>query len=74
MKGYLTMALTEEQKEIKKEYAKYKRKVTEIAGEIHDIVEDTIWTDYGRLIGLSEQVQEAMKDVESFKSQHDFLK
>ena len=34
------MGLTDEQKEIKKEFAKYKRIVTEIAGEIHDIVED----------------------------------
>jgi hypothetical protein len=68
------MALTEEQKEIKKEYAKYKRKVVELAGEIHDIVEDTIWTDYVRLPELSQKVQLAMKDVEEFKAQHDFLK
>lgn len=68
------MALTEEQKAIKKEYAKYKRIVTQIAGEIHDIVEDTIWTEYERLLELSEQVQVAMKDVTDFKAQHDFLK
>ncbi|HGZ71045.1 MAG TPA: hypothetical protein ENK87_01265 [Nitratifractor sp.] len=68
------MALTEEQKEIKKAYAKYKRKVTEIAGEIHDIVEDTIWTDYNRLAELSKKVEIAMQDVISFKEKHDFLK
>lgn len=68
------MALTEEQKEIKKQFAGYKRKVTEIAGEIHDIVEDTIWTDYVRLPELSEQIAVAMKDVNEFKAQHDFLK
>jgi hypothetical protein len=68
------MALTEEQKEIKKEFAGYKRKVTEIAGEIHDIVEDTIWTDYERLIPLSQSIQDAMKTVTDFKAQHDFLK
>lgn len=68
------MALTEEQKEIKKEFAGYKRKVTEIAGEIHDIVEDTIWVDYVKLPELSEKIQEAMKDVTEFKAQHDFLK
>jgi uncharacterized coiled-coil DUF342 family protein len=68
------MALTEEQKEIKKEFAGYKRKVTEVAGEIHDIVEDTIWTDYVRLPELSEKVIELMKDVNEFKAQHDFLK
>jgi hypothetical protein len=65
---------SEEQKEIKKEYAKYKRIVTEIAGEIHDIVEDTIWTEYERLLELSEQVQVAMRDVTALKAQYDFLK
>jgi len=68
------MALTDEQKEIKKEYAGYKRKVTEIAGEIHDIVEDTIWVDYTKLPELSEKIQEAMKPVLELKAQHDFLK
>jgi Zn-dependent M16 (insulinase) family peptidase len=68
------MALTEEQKTIKKEYAGYKRKVTELAGVMHDIVEDTIWTDYNKLKSLSEQIEDAMKPVEHMKSQHDFLK
>lgn len=68
------MALTEEQKEIKKEYAKLKRQVTETAGVIHDIVEDTIWTQYADLVTLSAKVQEQMKDVEAFKAKHDFLK
>jgi hypothetical protein len=68
------MTLTDEQKEIKKQFAKYKRIVTEFAGEIHDIVEDTIWTDYVRLPELSQKVAEAMKDVNDFKAQHDFLK
>lgn len=68
------MALTEEQKAIKKEFAGYKRKVTEVAGEIHDIVEDTIWTDYTKLPELSEKVAVLMKDVNEFKAQYDFLK
>ena len=68
------MALSEEEKMIKKEYAGYKRKVTEIAGEIHDIVEDTIWNDYGRLPVLSEDLQKAMEPVLEFKSKYDFLK
>ncbi|MDH4945315.1 CCE_0567 family metalloprotein [Sulfurimonas sp. C5] len=67
------MALTEEQKELKKELAGYKRKVVELAGEIHDIVEDTIWTDYARLMTLSQDVQNAMKVVEDFKAEHTFL-
>lgn len=68
------MALTEEQKEIKKEYAKYKRIVTELAGVMHDIVEDTIWTEYDKLPELSEKIKVAMVDVNNMKAQHDFLK
>lgn len=68
------MALTEEQKEIKKEYAGYKRKVTELAGVMHDIVEDTIWTEYSKLADLSKQIEEAMEPVLEFKAKHDFLK
>jgi len=68
------MALNEEQKAIKKEYAGYKRKVTEIAGVIHDIVEDTIWTEYDKLPSLSEDLQKAMEPVLEFKTKHDFLK
>lgn len=68
------MALTEEQKAIKKEFAGYKRKVVEIAGEVHDIVEDTLWVDYVKLPELSQKIQEAMKNVVAFKAQHDFLK
>ena len=68
------MGLTEEQKAIKKEFAGYKRKVVELAGVMHDIVEDTIWTDYDKLAGISAQIEEAMKDVNAFKAQHDFLK
>ncbi len=68
------MALTEEQKEIKKEYAGHKRKVTELAGVMHDIVEDTIWTEYTKLGELSSQIEEAMKPVLELKAQHDFLK
>jgi uncharacterized protein YeaC (DUF1315 family) len=68
------MALTEEQKEIKKEFARYKRKVTEIAAAIHDIVEESIWTDYQKLAGLSRDVELAMQEVINFKAKHDFLK
>ena len=68
------MALTPEQKEIKKEFATYKRKVTEIAGVIHDIVEDTIWTDYDKLPALSQELGEKMQELLEFKQKHDFLK
>lgn len=68
------MALTEEQKELKKQYAGYKRKVTELAGVMHDIVEDTIWSEYDKLKDLSIQIEEAMIPVNKMKQQHDFLK
>lgn len=65
--------LIEEQKEAKKELAKYKRKVVELAGAVHDIVEDTIWTDYDKLPGLSQEIAAAMKDVNDFKLAHPYL-
>ena len=68
------MELTAEQKELKKELAKFKRKVVELAGEVHDIVEDTIWTDYVRLPKLSEDINNAMKEVIEFQEQHPYLK
>lgn len=68
------MALTQEQKELKKELAKYKRKVVEIAGVIHDIVEDTIWVDYDKLPKLSEDINIAMHEMIEFKNLHPELK
>ncbi|MDD5406606.1 MAG: CCE_0567 family metalloprotein [Sulfurovaceae bacterium] len=62
-----------DEKEIKKIFAGYKRKVVEIAGEIHDIVEDTIWTDYNKLPILSQKIQDAMQDVIKMRAEHDFL-
>ena len=64
----------EEQKEMKKELAKFKRKVVELAGEVHDIVEDRIWTDYVNLPKLSEDINNAMKEVLEFQEQHPYLK
>ena len=63
-----------DEKELKKGYAGYKRKVTEIAGEIHDIVEDSIWTDYIKLADLSKKIEEAMIPVNEMKQKYDFLK
>ena len=68
------MELTNEQKELKKELAKFKRKVVELAGEVHDIVEDSIWTDYVRLPKLSEDIDSAMNIVNEFLEQHPYLK
>lgn len=68
------MELNEEQKALKKELAKHKRKISEIAGQIHDIVEDTLWSDYDVLPELSQNIQDSMKEMLDFKSKHDFLK
>ncbi len=66
------MEATIDEKEIKKTFAGYKRKVVEIAGEIHDIVEDTLWTDYDKLPLLSQKIQDAMQDVSKMRALHDF--
>lgn len=68
------MALSDEQKAIKKEFAGYKRKISEIAGQIHDIVEDTLWSEYKMLPLLSQKIQVSMVEMLDFKSKHDFLK
>jgi len=42
--------------DITKAIAKKKRIISEVAGQIHDIVEDSLWTEYSRLPLLSEQI------------------
>ncbi|MDD3774773.1 MAG: CCE_0567 family metalloprotein [Sulfurovaceae bacterium] len=62
-----------DEKEIKKTFAGLKRKVVEIAGEVHDIVEDTLWTDYNKLPILSQKIQDAMENVIKMRSEYHFL-
>ncbi|NCO00413.1 MAG: hypothetical protein GW906_01085 [Epsilonproteobacteria bacterium] len=59
--------MSEEMKENKRELAKLKRLAIEIASEIHDIVEDTLWTDYNKMVGLSEKLKVAVEEANSFK-------
>jgi len=59
--------MSEEMKENKRELAKLKRLAIEIASEIHDIVEDTVWTDYNKKVGLSEKLKVAVEEANSFK-------
>ncbi len=59
----------EEKKEKKKELAKYKRQAVEIASEIHDIVEDTLWTDYVKMPELSEKLKVAVEKANNFKAE-----
>lgn len=53
--------------EIQKAIAKKKRIISEVAGQIHDIVEDTLWTQYPELPVLAERIQTLMADLEQFQ-------
>lgn len=59
----------EEKKELKKELAKRKRMAVEIASQIHDIVEDTLWDDYVKMPELSEQLVAAVEEANNFKAE-----
>lgn len=59
-----------DEKELKKELARLRRLAVEIAGEIHDIVEDTLWVKYTQLPILSAKIIEAIKTAEAFKEEH----
>lgn len=60
--------MSEETKALKKEFSKRKRMAIEIASEIHDIVEDTLWTDYVKMPELSEKLIVAVEEAKSFKA------
>lgn len=62
--------MSEETKELKRELAKYKREAVEIASQIHDIVEDTLWMDYDKMPGLSAELVDAVKKANAFKTEH----
>jgi uncharacterized coiled-coil DUF342 family protein len=61
--------MSEETKALKKELAKRKRQAVEIASEIHDIVEDTLWMDYTKMPELSEKLVKAVENANSFKAE-----
>lgn len=62
--------MSEELKAKKKEYAKYKRLAVEIASEIHDIVEDTVWTDHVKMPELAEKLVVAVEAANNFKAEN----
>ena len=49
--------------------AKKKRIIMEVAGQIHDVVEDSLWSNYQRLPELSQSMLELMADLQQFKQQ-----
>ena len=59
-----------DEQELKKEHAKLRRLATEIASQIHDIVEDTLWSDYNKLEGLGKELAEACEKANAFKKEH----
>lgn len=59
-----------DEKELKKELAKYKREASDIASAIHDIVEDTLWVDYVKMPDLAKQLYEAVEKANKFKEEH----
>lgn len=62
--------MSEETKALKKELAKRKRMAVEIASEIHDIVEDTLWVDYVKMPELSEKLSLAVEEANKFKEEN----
>ncbi|MBK5968076.1 MULTISPECIES: CCE_0567 family metalloprotein [Thiorhodovibrio] len=62
--------MSDEAQDHKKALAKLKRKATEIAGQIHDIVEDSLWTDYEQMPELAAKLVSACKEVDEFKSKN----
>lgn len=47
--------------------AKKKRIIMEVAGQIHDVVEDTLWQDYDNLPVLSEKLVGLIQDLKTFQ-------
>lgn len=54
----------------KKELAKLKRFAVEIASEIHDIVEDTVWTNHVKMPELAQKLYEAVEKANQYKAEH----
>lgn len=62
--------MSEDIKAVKKELAKRKRLAVEVASEIHDIVEDTLWTDYVKMPELSEKLRVLVEEANTFKAEN----
>jgi len=59
----------QDDKEARKELARLKRQASELAGQIHDIVEEDLWTRYRELPELSNRLIAAIEAAEDFKRQ-----
>ena len=59
-----------EEKKKKKELAKLKRLAVEIASEIHDIDEETGWTNHVKMPELAQKLYEAVEKANAYKAEH----
>ncbi|ABK43697.1 conserved hypothetical protein [Magnetococcus marinus MC-1] len=59
--------MSDDEKALKKQLAKLKRVASETAGEIHDIVEDTLWSQYDRLPELGTLLAAQCKEALEFE-------
>jgi len=67
-KDFTMSAMTEQ--DHKKELAKLKRLAVEVASEIHDIVEDTVWTNHVKMPELAQKLYEAVEKANAYKAEH----
>jgi hypothetical protein len=58
------------EQDYKKELAKLKRLAVEVASEIHDIVEDTVWTNHVKMPELAQKLYEAVEKANKYKVEH----
>jgi hypothetical protein len=64
--------MTEDEiKTLKKEVSSKKRIATEWASQIHDLVEDRLWTDYTSLPELARKTLEACEDWADANARYD---
>ncbi|WP_221797314.1 CCE_0567 family metalloprotein [Oceanobacter mangrovi] len=61
----------EELKTLKKNASAKKRMATEVASMIHDVVEDTYWTDYNKLPEMAQQAIEACEAWKAAQAEYD---
>lgn len=57
-------------KALKKEWAKLKREASDLAAEVHDIVEERLWSDFERLPALADQLKAACERANAFKAEN----
>jgi len=58
------------EQEQRKELAKLKRLAIEVASEIHDIVEDTVWSNHVKMPELAQKLYLAVEKANAYKAEH----